>query len=126
MRNRKVTSVAVTWAIKAARRPDRARCDEAGLPVCEDNWHFTNPHDALTAPVASAGCVQAVQLWQASAGASKFSSHPLDSPTRRRWAEGSVERHKVRLQQWGDQGYSKIKRGNDECGIEDDVTGITF
>merc|ERR1719261_1041626 len=29
-------------------------------------------------------------------------------------------------EQWGDQGYFKIKRGNDECGIEDDVTGITF
>jgi cathepsin B len=24
---------------------------------------------------------------------------------------------------WGDKGYFKIKRGVDECGIEDDVTG---
>lgn len=29
-------------------------------------------------------------------------------------------------EQWGDQGYFKIKRGSDECGIEDDVTAITF
>ena len=28
--------------------------------------------------------------------------------------------------QWGDHGYFKIKRGTDECGIEDDVTAITF
>jgi cathepsin B len=29
-------------------------------------------------------------------------------------------------EQWGDGGTFKIKRGNDECGIEDDVTGILF
>jgi cathepsin B len=29
-------------------------------------------------------------------------------------------------EQWGDGGYFKIRRGNDECGIEDDVTGIVF
>jgi cathepsin B len=28
--------------------------------------------------------------------------------------------------QWGDQGYFKIKRGTNECGIEGDVTGISF
>lgn len=28
--------------------------------------------------------------------------------------------------QWGDNGYFKIARGTDECGIEDDVTGIQF
>ena len=28
--------------------------------------------------------------------------------------------------EWGDGGYFKIARGNDECGIEDDVTGIEF
>lgn len=29
-------------------------------------------------------------------------------------------------EQWGDGGYFKIARGNDECGIENDVTGISF
>ena len=29
-------------------------------------------------------------------------------------------------EQWGDGGTFKIKRGTDECGIEDDVTAITF
>lgn len=29
-------------------------------------------------------------------------------------------------EQWGDKGYFKIARGTDECGIEDDVTGISF
>lgn len=29
-------------------------------------------------------------------------------------------------EQWGDGGYFKIKRGVNECGIEDDVTGIDF
>lgn len=29
-------------------------------------------------------------------------------------------------EQWGDGGFFKIARGNDECGIEDDVTGISF
>ena len=28
--------------------------------------------------------------------------------------------------EWGDGGYFKIARGTDECGIEDDVTGIEF
>mmetsp|Transcript_699 Transcript_699/g.1308 ORF Transcript_699/g.1308 Transcript_699/m.1308 type:complete len:338 (+) Transcript_699:48-1061(+) len=29
-------------------------------------------------------------------------------------------------EQWGDNGYFKIARGTDECGIENDVTGIRF
>jgi cathepsin B len=29
-------------------------------------------------------------------------------------------------EQWGDHGYFKIARGSDECGIEDDVSGINF
>jgi cathepsin B len=29
-------------------------------------------------------------------------------------------------EQWGDHGYFKIARGTDECGIEDDVSGINF
>lgn len=29
-------------------------------------------------------------------------------------------------EQWGDNGYFKIARGSDECGIEDDVTGVRF
>ena len=29
-------------------------------------------------------------------------------------------------EEWGDNGYFKIARGTDECGIEDDVTGIQF
>lgn len=29
-------------------------------------------------------------------------------------------------EQWGDGGFFKIKRGTDECGIENDVTGIKF
>jgi len=29
-------------------------------------------------------------------------------------------------EQWGDKGYFKIARGTDECGIEDDVSGISF
>jgi len=29
-------------------------------------------------------------------------------------------------EQWGDGGFFKILRGSDECGIEDDVTGIKF
>lgn len=29
-------------------------------------------------------------------------------------------------EQWGDNGYFMISRGNDECGIERDVTGIQF
>jgi len=29
-------------------------------------------------------------------------------------------------EQWGDGGFFKIKRGVDECGIENDVTGISF
>jgi len=29
-------------------------------------------------------------------------------------------------EQWGDGGFFKILRGHDECGIEDDVTGIDF
>jgi len=28
--------------------------------------------------------------------------------------------------QWGDEGFFKISRGNNECGIEDDVTGVNF
>lgn len=28
--------------------------------------------------------------------------------------------------EWGDAGYFKIARGTDECGIEDDVTAVTF
>jgi len=27
---------------------------------------------------------------------------------------------------WGDHGYFKIKRGSDECGIESDVSGVSF
>lgn len=29
-------------------------------------------------------------------------------------------------EQWGDGGFFKIARGSDECGIEDDVTGVSF
>jgi len=29
-------------------------------------------------------------------------------------------------EQWGDAGYFKILRGSNECGIESDVTGISF
>jgi len=29
-------------------------------------------------------------------------------------------------EQWGDGGFFKIARGTNECGIENDVTGITF
>lgn len=29
-------------------------------------------------------------------------------------------------EQWGDQGFFKIKKGSDECGIEGDVTTVTF
>jgi len=29
-------------------------------------------------------------------------------------------------EEWGDGGFFKIARGNDECGIEGDVSGITF
>lgn len=29
-------------------------------------------------------------------------------------------------EQWGDNGYFMIARGTDECGIEDDVTGVSF
>jgi len=29
-------------------------------------------------------------------------------------------------EQWGDGGFFKIARGNDECGIESDVSGIKF
>jgi len=29
-------------------------------------------------------------------------------------------------EQWGDGGFFKIARGTDECGIEDDVTGVKF
>jgi len=29
-------------------------------------------------------------------------------------------------EQWGDGGFFKIAAGNNECGIEDDVTGVTF
>ena len=28
--------------------------------------------------------------------------------------------------QWGDKGTFKIKRGNNECGIEGDVSGVSF
>merc|ERR1712000_775260 len=29
-------------------------------------------------------------------------------------------------EQWGDQGFFKIKKGSNECGIEGDVTTVTF
>lgn len=44
----------------------------------------------------------------------------VDSGTPYWWVKNSWN------EQWGDGGYFKIKRGNDECGIEDDVTGISF
>merc|ERR1712080_499353 len=29
-------------------------------------------------------------------------------------------------EQWGDKGFFKIKKGTNECGIEGDVTTVTF
>ncbi len=31
-----------------------------------------------------------------------------------------------RNEEWGDGGTFKILRGSDECGIEDDVSGVSF